>query len=83
MKNMNKRLGKLKVGVSLFYQSAKKQMLSEDTILISAGVGLYQGLKYKGSFKQGIKAGLATMVTIGAVNGFLNFVEHKDKIKEL
>jgi hypothetical protein len=64
-----------------FYYSAKHQLLNEDTILISAAMGLYQGLKYKGSFKNGIKGGLATLVTISAVNGVMALIEDYDKIK--
>lgn len=80
---MNNNLYKLKTVGGLFYYSAKKQLMQEDTILISAAVGLYQGLKYRGSFKNGIKGGLATLVTISAINGVLAVVEQKDKIKNL
>lgn len=80
---MNKHMSKVKLISQTFYYSAKKQLLNEDTILISAAMGLYQGLKYRGSFKNGIKGGLATLVTISAINGVLNVVEHKDKINEI
>lgn len=80
---MNERLAKIRFVAVYFYYSAKHQLLREDTILISTGIGLYQGLKYGGSFKRGIKSGLTTLLTVSAVNGVLAIIEDYDKIKNL
>lgn len=45
------------------------QMFNEETIGLACLVGLSQGLKYKGSLKNGIQAGAATIVAISVING--------------
>lgn len=51
------------------------------TLGLAGSAGLWQGLKYRGSLKLGLKAGLATagvMVGLNVINGL---IEDKDKIK--
>lgn len=52
----------------------------ENVHLISAGVGLMQGLKYSGNLKRGIKAGLATYGTIAASNIVYSIARRYDEI---
>lgn len=63
---------------------AKDSVLSvlkdENIHMISAGIGLVQGLKYSGSFKRGIKAGLATYGTMVATNVVYNIARRYDEI---
>ena len=47
-----------------------------------ASVGLNQGLKYKGDFKAGTKAGLATVAVLTGVNVVGNIILNKEVIKE-
>ena len=47
-----------------------------------ASVGLNQGLKYKGDFKAGGKAGLATLAVIAGVELVGNIIVNKEVIKE-
>ena len=52
------------------------------TYAAGASVGLNQGLKYKGDFKAGGKAGLATVAVVAGVNVIGNMILNKDVIKE-
>lgn len=52
------------------------------TYAAGASVGLNQGLKYKGDFKAGGKAGLATVAVVAGVNVIGNMILNKDAIKE-
>ena len=52
------------------------------TYAAGASVGLNQGLKYKGDFKAGGKAGLATVAVVAGVNVVGNIILNKDVIKE-
>lgn len=75
--NMNKLLDKIKFGGTVTYCMVKSQLLREDIILMSAGSGLYQGLKYGGSFKRGLKGGLTVWVTVSAISAGLTVLEKK------
>ena len=79
---MNK-LEKINFISHVFMDGAKKQMGQEWVIALAAIVGLNHGLKYKGSFKQGIIGGLAIFGTCGAVGGVLSIMDNWDKIKNL
>ena len=79
---MNK-LEKIMMAGEVFYYSAKSQMMKESTIGMAAMVGLGQGLKYNGNFKNGVKCGIATLLVLSGINGITNVVENYDKIKSL
>lgn len=66
-----------------FMDGAKKQMSQEWVIALAAIVGLNHGLKYKGSFKQGIIGGVAIFGTYGFVGGINGVMDNWDKIKNL
>lgn len=59
-------------------------ILMEDkrTHAIAVGIGLMQGLKYRGSFKNGVKAGLATYGALIAAQTIQNVVQERDEIKK-
>jgi hypothetical protein len=80
---MNKKLEAIKLGAGVFYYSAKNQLLDTDTITVSATLGLIQGLKYNGNLKQGLKAGVGTLLTWSIVSGVVNVIEQSKKIKEV
>ena len=52
------------------------------TYAAGASVGLNQGLKYKGDFKAGGKAGLATVAVVAGVTVIGNMILNKEAIKE-
>jgi hypothetical protein len=63
-------------------KSALKQMGNPQTAQIAIGVGLYQGLKYGGNLKRGLKGGLAAYgVTVGA-SVVTNLINNIDFINE-
>lgn len=62
--------------------SAKKQLSEEWTWGAAVSVGIYQGLKYKGSIKNGLAAGAATLIAITGANCIYNIVAFWPKIKE-
>lgn len=62
--------------------SVKGTLNDSWTYAAGASVGLNQGLKYKGDFKAGTKAGLATVAVVAGVNVIGNIILNKDVIKE-
>lgn len=74
---------KIQLTYGVFKYSALSQLKNEDTYIMSAMVGLYQGLKYNGNLVRGVKAGVATAVTISVVNGIMNTIQNIDKIKNV
>ena len=66
-----------------FKYSAVSQLKQKDTFTIVAAVGLYQGLKYKGSLIRAIKAGVAVAGGLSALNGLQNVIINWDKIKRV
>lgn len=75
-----KRRGLVAADVAI--SAAMKQMADEKTVIWSAGIGLIQGLKYNGSLKRGIKAGLTAHGVIGGVNAMWNVARNWDKISK-
>jgi hypothetical protein len=67
----------------VFMYAAKAQLNQEWTLGMAAVIGLQQGLKYKGSFKQGVIGFAATLGVVMAVNGVSNVINHWDQIKQL
>ena len=61
-----------------------KEQLKQDWIWgTAASIGLYQGLKYSGSIKNGIAGGAATLIVLSGVNGFYNIAVNWGKIKKV
>lgn len=66
----------------VFKGGVKKQLTQADTLEASAVVGIYQGLKYGGNVRRGIKGAAMVAGGLAAVNGVINVVENWDAIKE-
>jgi hypothetical protein len=63
--------------------SSARVILEDEKVYALAGtVGLMQGLKYNGSFKRGVKGGLATMGVMVGANVIRNMVSNLDVIKD-
>lgn len=65
---------------NIFVDSAMKQISDENTIMLAAIIGLSQGLKYNGNLKRGVKAGAATLMVLGSVNGVANVLKNAEII---
>ena len=83
---INKEEGKIKRKAKVIGEvvsmSIKGTLNDPWTYAAVASVALNQGLKYKGDFKAGGKAGLATAAVIAGVNVVGNLVINKEVIKE-
>lgn len=77
MKTTMSKIGK---GSKVFGEAFAKQVTDANTIASSVGVGAYQGLKYNGSVKRGVKAGLSYLGIMGALNGAANVVSNWKEI---
>ena len=73
---------KAKVIGEVVSMSIKSTLNDSWTYAAGASVGLNQGLKYKGDFKAGTKAGLATVAVLAGVNVVGNIILNKEVIKE-
>lgn len=73
---------KAKVIGEVVSMSVKGTLNDSWTYAAGASVGLNQGLKYKGDFKAGAKAGLATVAVVAGVNVVGNIILNKEVIKE-
>lgn len=69
------------VACDIAISSAMKQMADPATAKVAVGIGLYQGLKYRGNFKRGLKAGLVTYGVMAGFNAIGNVAEKWDDIK--
>jgi len=72
---------KLNVVKSIAIESSKVIFEDKRIYQAAAGIGLWQGLKYRGSFKQGFKAGIATLGVMAGTNIIWNLVQSSDEIK--
>lgn len=83
---IDKRDGKIKRKAKVIGEvvsmSVKGTLNDSWTYAAGASVGLNQGLKYKGDFKAGTKAGLATVAVLAGVNVVGNIILNKEVIKE-
>ena len=83
---LDKRDGKIKRKAKVIGEvvsmSIKGTLNDSWTYAAGASVGLNQGLKYKGDFKAGTKAGLATVAVLAGVNVVGNIILNKEVIKE-
>lgn len=74
--------GKIAKATELFIDGAKIGMTDETNIMTALTLGLIQGLKYKGSFKRGVKATYTGMMMMGVGNGIVCVVKNWDKVKQ-
>lgn len=83
---INKEEGKIKRKAKVIGEvvsmSINKTLNDPWTYAAVASVGLNQGLKYKGDFKAGGKAGLATLAVVAGIDVVGNLVINKEVIKE-
>jgi hypothetical protein len=62
--------------------SFEAQLKDPRTFQFAAGIGLYQGLKYRGSLKQGLKAGVAAVGVMASCNAIVNIINNYEDIKK-
>lgn len=79
---MNNIKRKAEIVGRIAMNSAMSQLSEGSTYSWALGAGLIQGLKYNGSLKRGIKAGLATMGVVVAANVVRNIALNWDTIKD-
>ena len=72
----------LTAGALVFKKAFIEQVCDESAVSIGLATGFYQGLKYNGNFKRGLKAGVVTIGVIGAANGVVNVIKNWDTIVE-
>ncbi len=75
-------IAKTKKVADLFVKGFKKEAGSDWNMGLSTAAGLWQGLKYKGSVKKGLQAGLGTYISLNAVNGVSNVINNWDEVKK-
>lgn len=75
-----KRQG-LKAG-DIAVSAAMNTISSDNSLRVSVGVGLLQGLKYRGNLKRGIKAGVATMGVMVGIDIVTNVASNWEIIKK-
>lgn len=68
--------------VDVFYGGFKAQLVDDSTYVVSLSVGVYQGLKYNGSLKRGITAGVTMVGVLGAVNGVQSVFKNAAYIRQ-
>lgn len=73
----------IKRNLRVFKNGFVQQIISGGTFATSATVGIYQGLKYSGSLKRGITAGLATEAVFATINGVRNVISYHEWDKTL
>lgn len=76
---------KLELAGTSFSNGFLDQMADEKTIWTSVGVGLWQGLKYKGSLRTGTIAGITTQLVLCCANGLIQMAKalrHTDFYEE-
>ena len=55
---------------------------SPEALGVSATIGIYQGLKYNGSLKRGVKAGVVVATVYGCINGVMSVAGNKKYIMQ-
>ena len=74
---------KAKITGQLFINGFSHTFTQDENLQVAVGVGLYQGLKYNGSFKRGLKAASTTMAVIATVNGVLTVMSNVELIQKV
>ena len=64
----------------LFIDGALDGLTTEGTMEVTAMVSLYQGLKYNGSLKRGVKTGAVVLTGLCCLNGIRRVVENRHLI---
>jgi hypothetical protein len=78
---MEKYKGKVEIINRIVKNSTRVMLEDSRTYTMAVGVGLWQGLKYNGSFKRGAKAGAATVSVMVGANIIQNIIINLDEIK--
>lgn len=78
---MKKFLRKAKVIGELFGKGVAMQFESDSAMALAGVVGLYQGLKYRGSLARGVKASVAVVAVLGTVDGIRMVIKNREFIK--
>lgn len=65
---------KARKAAELFGEGFRENAASDFDIGLSAASGIWTGLKYKGSVKNGIKAGASTYLALRCLSGYKNMV---------
>jgi hypothetical protein len=81
MKNFDETICKVKFATEIFVEGFQSTITDKATTAWAAGIGLYQGLKYNGSLKNGMQAGIATAVTFGVMGGLNAVHDNWNSIK--
>jgi hypothetical protein len=68
---------------TVFMGGVKAQLSQSWTWGAAASVGLYQGLKYKGSIRTGMAGGVATLIVLAGAAGLYNVVDCWGDIKRV
>lgn len=79
----NLPLRKLRIACVLFKDGFLSQLHDESTAGLALGVGLIQGMKYKGDVKNGIRSGVVAGAAICTLAGFRNVLENINNVTEL
>jgi hypothetical protein len=82
MKDFDKTMCKVRFATEVFVGGFTSAITDKSAMAWSAGIGLYQGLKYNGNLKNGIQGGIATAVTIGVMGGLYAVHDKWNSIKE-
>ena len=77
----NKFSEKVAIVASVFGLGVGASLESSATWSVALTVGVYQGLKYKGSLVNGVVAGVTTMGAIAVVEGVRHVIINKRFIK--
>lgn len=72
---------RLKIGGKLFLEGFRAQATDESTAGVAIAGGLWQGMKYKGDLKKGLKAGAVIELSLCVGNGIRNVVRNYGKAK--
>lgn len=78
-----KTLEKAQFITAVFTGAAKSQLNQEETWITGTMLGLYQGLKYKGSIKTGMLTSITVIGALACANGVYNLVTMADDIKRV
>lgn len=74
---------KIELGARLFAAGFKSQVKDEHTLSLAGIIGLYQGLKYKGSIKTGAFTTAAVLGAAGVYNGTITVAKNWSLIKSM
>jgi len=80
---MNNFREKLKAIGGICLETITEELTNENTMMWSAGAGIYQGLKYKGNLIRGIKGTVAVFTALTLVKCARKVVLNKDTIRNI